>query len=106
MVPRVYEDIEACDTRLDPAIGFGGMGASDTSSVAVVIRTTGASAGALQRPAARFVAVNTPRRIQIRVISPPRGRFRRIATPVEWAVAVAAGLMAAGACLGVVAALT
>lgn len=106
MVPRVYEDIEACDTRLDPAIGFGGMAASNTSQSAVVIRTTGASVGGLQGPAARFVAVNTPRRIRIMVVSPVVGRLHGAPTRVDWAVAVAAGLMAAGACLGVVAALT
>jgi hypothetical protein len=103
-VPVMYDDLEDGDARLDPAIVAGGLQqASYRGGTALMLAPAPASTPVLRGPAARFVAANTPNRIQIRV-SPPQRRARVAPPTFEWAVAVGAGLLSA-VVIGAVAAL-
>jgi len=101
-VPRVYDDFDDGDTRLDPAALVGGLeghvsyrGGTALMPAAMAPMPVPMPMPMPQGPAARFVAANTPGRVQIRVSPRPRSGASAKPTSVEWAVAVAAGLLAA-----------
>lgn len=95
-VPRIYDDFDDEDTRLDPAALVGGLqGHGSYRGGTALMPAAMMPMPMLQGPAARFVAANTPGRVQIRVNPQPPSRASAKPASVQWAVAVAAGLLAA-----------
>lgn len=99
-VPRIYDDFDDEDTRLDPAALIGGLpghGAyrGGTALMPAAMMPMPMPMPTLQGPAARFVAANTPGSVQIRVSPQPRSHASAKPASFEWGVAVAAGLLAA-----------
>lgn len=119
-VPRVYDDVDEGDTRLDPGILSGapsdGSYRGGTVLMPAAIAPVLTSARMSATPAARYLAANAPQRIQIHIANQPepstpeqvrapmRQGFRHQPSRVEWAVAIGAGLFAA-IVIGAVAAL-